>query len=183
LNEAQLPNCCVVRVAPGTGYTIVPEELGGRGETAAWLISDTRNPLVRPIRPISNQCRHGVIDPPWLFTQVPTDEALSTWQQWTQQGVAHGTYQSVGDSCMLGSRVLHGDSSVPAPAPYDAARDYNHDHLDRGASLASSHPSWRLSLITRSFNGNTVRNFPTHGQNCPQPKETLPAVSTLTLPY
>jgi hypothetical protein len=25
-------------------------------------------------------------------------------------------------------------------------------------------PTVRLSLITRSFNGNTVRNFPTHGQ-------------------
>jgi hypothetical protein len=38
-----------------------------------------------------------------------------------------------------------------------------------GSQLAISlstyhHNGTALSLITRSFNGNTVRNFPTHGQ-------------------
>jgi hypothetical protein len=43
-------------------------------------------------------------------------------------------------------------------------------------------PPPALSLITRSFNGNTVvTSLPT--DNRPQPKEALPAVSTLTLPY
>jgi hypothetical protein len=31
-------------------------------------------------------------------------------------------------------------------------------------SLSTYPPPEALSLITRSFNGNTVRNFPTHGQ-------------------
>jgi hypothetical protein len=36
--------------------------------------------------------------------------------------------------------------------------------VEHGAHFLILYYSPRASLITRSFNGNTVRNFPTHGQ-------------------
>jgi hypothetical protein len=48
----------------------------------------------------------------------------------------------------------------------------------------SSHPLPPLSLITSRFvNGNTVRNFPTHGQLSAAHGSLTNCLSTLTLPY